>query len=74
MPELQGRLPVRVALKGLTEADLLQILTDPATSLTNQYVALMKTEQVEPRAAVAPLARHPVYFIRAPQWQLSSVL
>ena len=36
MPELQGRLPVRVQLQGLTEKDLLKILTGPKCSLTKQ--------------------------------------
>merc|ERR1711871_283845 len=47
MPELQGRLPVRVQLQGLTEKDLLKILTDPKCSLTKQYEAMMATEGVE---------------------------
>jgi len=46
MPELQGRLPVRVTLDALSESDLLKILTDPTTSLTKQYIALMETEDV----------------------------
>jgi hypothetical protein len=47
MPELQGRLPVRVQLQGLTQKDLLTILTDPKCSLTKQYEAMMATEGVE---------------------------
>jgi len=47
MPELQGRLPVRVQLQGLTEKDLLQILTGPKCSLTKQYTELMATEGVQ---------------------------
>jgi ATP-dependent HslUV protease ATP-binding subunit HslU len=47
LPELQGRLPIRVELKPLTEADMLRILTEPEASLTKQYVALLKTEGVE---------------------------
>jgi ATP-dependent HslUV protease ATP-binding subunit HslU len=44
LPELQGRLPIRVELKPLTTADLRRILTEPEASLIKQYVALMKTE------------------------------
>lgn len=44
LPELQGRLPIRVELKALSEADMLRILTEPEASLTKQYVALMSTE------------------------------
>jgi ATP-dependent HslUV protease ATP-binding subunit HslU len=44
LPELQGRLPIRVLLSPLTEDDMLRILTEPEASLTKQYVALMATE------------------------------
>jgi ATP-dependent HslUV protease ATP-binding subunit HslU len=44
LPELQGRLPIRVEMKALTEQDMLRILTEPEASLVKQYVALMKTE------------------------------
>lgn len=44
LPELQGRLPIRVELDSLTEADMLRILQEPEASLTKQYVALMQTE------------------------------
>jgi len=47
LPELQGRLPIRVELQDLTEADFKRILTEPDYSLIRQYVALMGTEQVE---------------------------
>jgi len=47
LPELQGRLPIRVELKGLTKADFVAILSDTEASLTRQYVALMATEGVE---------------------------
>jgi ATP-dependent HslUV protease ATP-binding subunit HslU len=47
LPELQGRLPIRVELKGLTKADFIRILSDTEASLTRQYVALMATEGVE---------------------------
>ena len=46
LPELQGRLPIRVELKALTEEDFRRILTEPETSLIRQYVALMETEDV----------------------------
>ena len=46
LPELQGRLPIRVELKPLTEADLRRILTDTEASLLKQYVALLATESV----------------------------
>lgn len=47
LPELQGRLPIRVELRDLTEADLKRILVEPDYSLIRQYVALMGTEGVE---------------------------
>ncbi|MGH1355139.1 MAG: ATP-dependent protease ATPase subunit HslU [Thalassovita sp.] len=47
LPELQGRLPIRVELKPLTEADFVRILTETDNALTRQYTALMATEQVE---------------------------
>lgn len=46
LPELQGRLPIRVELRALTEADFIRILTEPEASLIKQYVALMETEKV----------------------------
>jgi ATP-dependent HslUV protease ATP-binding subunit HslU len=46
LPELQGRLPIRVELKALTRDDFRRILTEPEASLIKQYVALMKTEGV----------------------------
>jgi len=46
LPELQGRLPIRVELKALTESDFIRILTEPEASLIKQYVALMATEKV----------------------------
>ena len=46
LPELQGRLPIRVELKPLTQADLRRILTEPEASLIKQYVALLATEGV----------------------------
>lgn len=47
LPELQGRLPIRVELSALTEADFKRILTEPDYSLIRQYVALMGAEEVE---------------------------
>jgi ATP-dependent HslUV protease ATP-binding subunit HslU len=46
LPELQGRLPIRVELKGLTYEDFKRILTDTEASLVRQYVALLGTEGV----------------------------
>ena len=46
LPELQGRLPIRVELRALTEADFVRILTEPEASLIKQYKALMATEEV----------------------------
>jgi ATP-dependent HslUV protease ATP-binding subunit HslU len=46
IPELQGRLPIRVELKSLTTEDFVRILTEPDASLTTQYGALLDTEEV----------------------------
>ena len=46
LPELQGRLPIRVELKALTEEDFVHILSDTRASLTQQYAALIATEGV----------------------------
>ncbi len=46
LPELQGRLPIRVELNALSEEDMVRILTEPETSLTRQYTALLETENV----------------------------
>ena len=46
LPELQGRLPIRVELKGLTKADFVRILTETEASLIRQYTALLATEGV----------------------------
>ncbi|WP_298968806.1 ATP-dependent protease ATPase subunit HslU [uncultured Roseobacter sp.] len=62
LPELQGRLPIRVELRALTEEDFVRILTETDNALTLQYTALMGTEQVtvsfEPEgiAALAKIA------------------
>src|SRR5207302_10776121 len=47
LPELQGRLPIRVELKALTEEDFVRILSETQASLTEQYCALIATEGVE---------------------------
>ncbi|WP_324752894.1 ATP-dependent protease ATPase subunit HslU [Roseovarius sp. Pro17] len=46
LPELQGRLPIRVELRALTEEDFVRILTETDNALTRQYTALMGTEEV----------------------------
>jgi len=46
LPELQGRLPIRVELQALTEGDFVRILTETDNALTRQYTALMATEGV----------------------------
>jgi ATP-dependent HslUV protease ATP-binding subunit HslU len=60
LPELQGRLPIRVELKPLTEGDFLRILTETDNALTRQYAALLGTEGVSVTFAsdgVAAIAR-----------------
>jgi len=47
LPELQGRLPIRVELNALTKDDFVKILNEPENSLIKQYKALLKTEQVD---------------------------
>lgn len=47
IPELQGRLPIRVELEALTANDFKRILTEPNASLTEQYIALLATENVK---------------------------
>ena len=62
LPELQGRLPIRVELKALTQADFIRILKDTRASLADQYAALLGTEGVTIRftddgiAAIARIA------------------
>jgi len=64
LPELQGRLPIRVELKALTQQDFERILKEPEASLVKQYVAMMATESValefseDGIAAVAEIAAH----------------
>lgn len=57
IPELQGRLPIRVELNALTVQDFVRILTEPDASLTEQYIALMATEGVSMRFAESGIAR-----------------
>jgi ATP-dependent HslUV protease ATP-binding subunit HslU len=60
LPELQGRLPIRVELRALTEEDFVRILTETDNALTLQYSALMGTEEVEvtfTEDGIAALAR-----------------
>ena len=60
LPELQGRLPIRVELRALTEEDFVRILTETENALTRQYVGLMATEGVEvefTEGGIAALAR-----------------
>lgn len=57
IPELQGRLPIRVELKALKAADFVRILTEPNASLTEQYSALMATEGVELQFAESGIQR-----------------
>jgi ATP-dependent HslUV protease ATP-binding subunit HslU len=47
IPELQGRLPIRVELSALSTEDFVRILTEPDASLTEQYTALLETEEVK---------------------------
>ena len=60
LPELQGRLPIRVELRALTEEDFVRILTETDNALTLQYTALMGTEEVTvsfEKDGIAALAR-----------------
>lgn len=60
LPELQGRLPIRVELRDLTEEDFIRILSETENALTRQYSALMETEEVSvtfSEDGIAALAR-----------------
>ena len=60
LPELQGRLPIRVELQALTEGDFVRILTETENALTRQYAGLLGTEEVTVRFSeegIAALAR-----------------
>ncbi len=63
IPELQGRLPIRVELTALTESDFVRILTEPKNALIKQYVALLDTEGLKLNFtddAIETLARYAV--------------
>jgi ATP-dependent HslUV protease ATP-binding subunit HslU len=63
IPELQGRLPIRVELTALGEADFVRILTEPKNALIKQYMALLDTEGLKlnfTEDAIATLARYAV--------------
>jgi ATP-dependent HslUV protease ATP-binding subunit HslU len=63
IPELQGRLPIRVELTALTEGDFVRILTEPKNALIKQYIALLDTEGLKltfTDDAIATLARYAV--------------
>ncbi|WCL54643.1 ATP-dependent protease ATPase subunit HslU [Gimibacter soli] len=65
LPELQGRLPIRVELSALSEEDFKRILTEPDYSLIRQYVALMGTEEVNldfTEDGIAEIARVSAHF------------
>ena len=47
IPELQGRFPIRVELKSLTEEDFIRILKEPKNALVKQYMALLETEGIK---------------------------
>jgi ATP-dependent HslUV protease ATP-binding subunit HslU len=65
LPELQGRLPIRVEMTSLTKDDLIKILVEPETSLIKQYIALLKTESLELEFsddAIEEIAEHATKF------------
>lgn len=66
IPELQGRLPIRVELDALTASDFKRILTEPHASLTEQYIALMATEGVTIEFAESGIER-----IAEAAWQVN---
>ncbi|WP_428944509.1 HslU--HslV peptidase ATPase subunit [Pantoea sp. FN060301] len=66
IPELQGRLPIRVELQALTTHDFERILTEPSASVTVQYKALMKTEGVDINFTEDGISR-----IAAAAWQVN---
>ena len=59
IPELQGRLPIRVELEALTPDDFERILTEPRASLTEQYQALLATEGLHVSSAKTASAASP---------------
>ena len=66
IPELQGRLPIRVELHALTAADFERILSEPSASLTEQYQALLSTENMQIRFTKDGIAR-----IAETAWQVN---
>ncbi|KQN63336.1 HslU--HslV peptidase ATPase subunit [Erwinia sp. E602] len=66
IPELQGRLPIRVELQALTTHDFERILTEPSASITVQYKALMQTEGVEINFTADGISK-----IAAAAWQVN---
>jgi ATP-dependent HslUV protease ATP-binding subunit HslU len=56
IPELQGRFPIRVELKSLTEGDFVRIMTEPENALTKQYAALVEAEGAQLTFTVAGIA------------------
>ena len=66
IPELQGRLPIRVELDALTSEDFVRILTEPDASLTDQYKALLKTETV-----TLSFTHHSIRRIAEIAWQVN---
>ena len=61
LPELQGRLPIRVEMASLTKEDLIKILVEPEASLIKQYTALIATEKVNltfSKEAIEEIAHH----------------
>ncbi len=66
VPELQGRLPVRVELKPLAIDDFVRILTEPQSSLVEQYIALMATEGL-----VVTLEKEAVHRLAEISWQVN---
>ncbi len=65
LPELQGRLPIRVEMTSLTKSDLVKILTEPESSLIKQYTALIGTESVKlkfTQEAIEEIANQAAHF------------
>lgn len=65
LPELQGRLPIRVEMSPLTKDDLVKILTEPEASLIKQYIALLATEKIKlefTKTAIEEIANQAAHF------------
>ncbi|CAL4043772.1 ATP-dependent protease ATPase subunit HslU [Buchnera aphidicola (Takecallis arundicolens)] len=69
IPELQGRLPIRVNLHSLNIQDFEKILTEPKTALITQYIALMKTEGVNIK-----FTKDGIYKIAEASWKVNTVM